>query len=68
MNPVVLTIINPRKKYWPSRGSDLCPPVLKFTMLPSYGAWYHVQKTKVQLKPEIRFSVLTKQADYHMSM
>ena len=22
MNPVIMTIINPRKKYWPSRGSN----------------------------------------------
>ena len=29
MNPVPSAIINPRKEYWPSRGSDQQPPVLK---------------------------------------
>ena len=28
MNPVAMTIINPRKEYWPSRGSNQRPPVL----------------------------------------
>ena len=35
MNPVVMTIINPRKYYWPSLGSDLQPPVLKSYALPT---------------------------------
>ena len=34
MNPVAMTIINPRKKYWPSRGSNQRPPVLKSCTLP----------------------------------
>ena len=29
MNPVTMTIINPKKEYWPSRGSNQRPPVLK---------------------------------------
>ena len=29
MNPVAMTIINPRKEYWQSRGSNQRPPVLK---------------------------------------
>ena len=29
MNPVAMTIINPREDYWPSRGSNQRPPVLK---------------------------------------
>ena len=29
MNPVAMTIINPRKEYWPSQGSNQQPPVLK---------------------------------------
>ena len=33
MNPVAMTIINPRKEYWPSRGSNQRPPVLKFATL-----------------------------------
>ena len=35
MNPVTMTIINPRKEYWPSRGSNQRPPVLKSTTLPT---------------------------------
>ena len=39
MNPVELTIINPRKEYWPSWGSNQRPPVLKSaTLLLNYGA------------------------------
>ena len=33
MNPVTMTIINPRKEYWPSRGSNQRPLVLKYTLL-----------------------------------
>ena len=33
MNPVAMTIINPRKEYWQSRGSNQRPPVLKFATL-----------------------------------
>ena len=33
MNPVAMTIINPRKEYWPSRGSNQRPPVLKSATL-----------------------------------
>ena len=33
MNPVAMTIINPRKEYWSSRGSNQRPPVLKSAML-----------------------------------
>ena len=33
MNPVEMTIINPRKEYWPSQGSNQRPPVLKSAML-----------------------------------
>ena len=29
MNPVAMTIINPRNENWPSRGSNRRPPVLK---------------------------------------
>ena len=35
MNPVTMTIINPRKEYWPSRGSNQHSPVLKFCSLPT---------------------------------
>ena len=35
MNPVAMTIINPRKEYWPSRGLHQRPPVLKSAMLPT---------------------------------
>ena len=35
MNPVVITIINPWKKYWPSRRSNQRPPVLKPATLPT---------------------------------
>ena len=35
MNPVPMTIINPRKEYRPGRGSNQWPPVLKSTMLPT---------------------------------
>ena len=33
MNPVAMTVINPRKEYWPSRGSNQRPPVLKSATL-----------------------------------
>ena len=35
MNPVTMTIINPRKQYWPSQGLNQRPPVLKSAMLPT---------------------------------
>ena len=33
MNPVAMTIINPRKEYWLSRGLNQRPPVLKSATL-----------------------------------
>ena len=35
MNHVTMTIINPQIEYWPSRGLNQQPPVLKSTMLPT---------------------------------
>ena len=35
MNPVAVTIINPRKEHWSSRGSNQRPPVLKSCWLPT---------------------------------
>ena len=35
MNLVAMTIINPRKEYWPSQGSNQRPPVLKSPTLPT---------------------------------
>ena len=35
MNPVAMNIISPRKEYWPSRGSNQRPPVLKSATLPT---------------------------------
>ena len=35
MNLVAMTIINPGKKYWPSRRSKQGPPVLKSALLPT---------------------------------
>ena len=35
MNPVTITIINPRKEYWPGRGSNQQLPVLKYCTLPT---------------------------------
>ena len=35
MNPVLMTIINHRKEYWSSRGSNQPPPVLKSATLPT---------------------------------
>ena len=35
MNPVAMTIINPRKEYWPSQRSHQRPPVLKSATLPT---------------------------------
>ena len=34
-NPVAMTIINPRKEYWPSQGSNQRPHVLKSATLPT---------------------------------
>ena len=33
--PITMTIINPRKEYWPSRGSNQQHPVLKSATLPT---------------------------------
>ena len=33
MNPEAVTIVSPRKEYWPSRVSNQQPPVLKSAML-----------------------------------
>ena len=38
MNPVTMTIINPRTEYWPSRGSNRQPPILKPCMLNACGS------------------------------
>ena len=38
MNPVTLTVINPRKEYWPSRGSNQRLLVLKSCTLPTDSA------------------------------
>ena len=35
MNLVAMTIYNPRKEYWPSRGSNQRPPFLKSSTLPT---------------------------------
>ena len=35
MNPVAMTVINPRKEFWPSRGSNQRPSVLKTATLPT---------------------------------
>ena len=36
MNPVkAVTVINPRREYWPSRGSTQRPPVFRSTALPT---------------------------------
>ena len=32
MNPVTMTIINPRKEYWPSRGLNKRPPLFSRTL------------------------------------
>ena len=39
MNPVAMTITNPRKEYWPSRRSNLPPPVLKSATLLTELLW-----------------------------
>ena len=35
INPVAMTFVNPGREYWPSRGSNQQPPVLKACMLPT---------------------------------
>ena len=35
VNPVAMTLISPRKEYWPSRESNERPPVLKSATLPT---------------------------------
>ena len=35
MNPLAMTIINPRKEYWLSWGSNQRPPVLRYATLPT---------------------------------
>ena len=51
MNPVAMTIINPRKEYCPSRESNQRPPALKSATLPtelkgSYLDFSHLTKLK----------------------
>ena len=48
MNPIVMTIINPRKEYWMRRGSNRQPPVLKFWALPTelWGSGLHYFREK----------------------
>ena len=48
MNPVAMTIINPRKEYWPSQGSDQ-RPVLKSAVLPTdlWGLGSHKIQTDI---------------------
>ena len=54
MNPVAMTITNPRKDYWPSCGSNQRPPVLKSATLPTE-LWGSTKKKKTRklglLKP-----------------
>ena len=35
MNPVAMPFFSPRKEYWPNRGSNQRPPVLKSCALPT---------------------------------
>ena len=48
MNPLAMTIINPGKEYWPSRGSNQRPPVLNSTTLPTelLGSAYYGKSRK----------------------
>ena len=50
MNPVAMTIINPRKECWPSGGSNKRPPVLKSTTLLSE-RWGSAIRSVVRVKP-----------------
>ena len=52
MNPVAMTIISPRKEYWPSRGSNQRPPVLKSATLPTeqWGSFYRSIELYMKLK------------------
>ena len=61
MNPVAMTIINPRKEYWPSRGSNQRPPVLKSATLPTelLGSVTDIWRERT-LKKEIRILFLQK--------
>ena len=56
MNPVAMTIINPRKEYWPSRRSNQRPPVPKFATLPTevWGSANRAMKFEIPLKRERR--------------
>ena len=52
MNPTAMTIINPRKEYRPSWGSNQRPPVLMSCMLPTelWGScrlWGHIDQGKM---------------------
>ena len=51
MNPVALTIINPLKEYWSSRGSNQRPPVLKAATLPNE-LWGSASKVLYQYEIE----------------
>ena len=54
-NPVSMTIMNPRKDYWPSRGSNQRPPVLKPATL-STELWGSAQMiNKDELNIIVRF-------------
>ena len=52
MNPVAMTIIDPRKEYWPSRGSNQRPPLsywLRLQALQNELQWSAVKKLKYSL-------------------
>ena len=57
MNPVAMTIINPRKEYWPSRESNQRPPVIKSATLPTELRAQHILKVVFLL---LQFETLQK--------
>ena len=62
INPVSTTIINPRKKYWLSWGSNQQPPVLKSGTLPT-GLWGLAHILWIYISSNIFVKLLTPSKD-----
>ena len=58
MNPAAMTIVNPRKAYRPTRGSNEPTPVLKSATLPAqlWGSAEGIVKLRALLDSSIRVS------------
>ena len=56
MDPVTMTIISPWKEYWPSRGLNQQPRVLKSAMLQT-GLWGSASKSRLSPKEILNLKI-----------